>query len=230
MTDGHKLNKDLYICKGQIVGILERKEREREKRKNDIVDAAERVFFNKGHENATMDDVAEEAELSKGTLYLYFKNKEELYLAIHLRGHKILQALFEKAFQSYEKGLDKTKAIGRAYVEFYKKYPNYFNALIYYESREIDFKDNNSVAMECLMEGQNTLKMLINAILTGIGDKSIRQNIDPVKTALSLWGQTTGIVQIAKLKEDIVISPHFSLSADEVIEYSFELISHSLKP
>jgi len=211
------------------VGIAERREREKEQRKNDIIDAAERVFFGHGHENATMDDVAKEAELSKGTLYLYFKNKEELYLAIHLRGNKILRSLFEKTIDKYKSGLEKTKAIGLAYVEFYKTYPNYFNALIYYESREINFSDEDSVATECLIEGKATLEMLINAIMIGMKDGSIRPDIDPVKTALSLWGQTTGIVQIAALKEKIVLQPHFSLNAEELIEYSFDLILHALK-
>ena len=52
------------------MGIAERREREREQRRNTILDAAETVFFSKGINLATMDEVAEEAELSKGTLYL----------------------------------------------------------------------------------------------------------------------------------------------------------------
>ncbi|MCK5408322.1 MAG: helix-turn-helix transcriptional regulator, partial [Candidatus Krumholzibacteria bacterium] len=60
------------------MGIAERREREKEQRRIDIIDAAERVFFSKGWQAATMDDVAEAVELSKATLYLYFKNKEEL--------------------------------------------------------------------------------------------------------------------------------------------------------
>jgi AcrR family transcriptional regulator len=212
------------------VGITERKEREKEQRKNDIVDAAEHVFFTKGHEHATMDDVAEEAELSKGTLYLYFKNKEDLYLAIHLRGNKILHELFQKAFSSGRNGLEKTEAIGRAYVDFYKNYPDYFNALIYYESRQIDFADENSVAIQCLHEGQQTMELLISAIEIGREDGSIRKEINAPKTAISLWGQTTGIVQIASLKETIVLKPYFSLTAEEVIDYSFELISRALQP
>ena len=211
------------------MGIAERREREKEQRKHDIVNAAERVFFRMGHEHATMDDVAEEAELSKGTLYLYFKNKEDLYLAIHLRGNKILHELFEKAVQSGRNGLDKTQAIGRAYVNFYKNYPDYFNALIYYESRPIDFRDENSVAMQCLEEGRLTLTLLIEALETGKADGSIRKDIDAHKTAISLWGQTTGIVQIASLKEKIVLQPNFSLSAEDVIEYSFELFNRALR-
>lgn len=211
------------------MGIAERREREKEQRKNDIIDAAERIFFAKGHENATMDDVAEEVELSKGTLYLYFKNKEDLYLAIHLRGNIILKTLFEKAVNGQKTGIEKTRAIGRAYVEFFHKYPNYFNAMIYYESRDIDFEDQDSVASQCLVVGKSTLEILIEAIITGIKDGSIRPDIDPSKTALSLWGQTTGIIQIASLKEKIVLVKHFSLTAKDVIDYNFDLIYHALK-
>jgi len=215
--------------KGEFVGIAERKEREKEQRKNDIINAAERVFFSKGHENATMDDVAEEAELSKGTLYLYFKNKEDLYLAIHLRGNKILHKMFEKAFATQKLGLEKTRAIGRAYVDFYKNYPDYFNAVIYYESREIDYSDQESVATECLMEGKATLELLIKSLEIGMKDGSIRSDLDPLKAALNLWGQTTGVVQIATLKENIILLPNFSLTAEEVIEYNFDLIAHALR-
>ena len=64
------------------MGIAERKEREKQQRREEIVQAAEEVFFSKGFEKSTMDDVAEKAELSKGTLYLYFKSKEELLIGI----------------------------------------------------------------------------------------------------------------------------------------------------
>jgi AcrR family transcriptional regulator len=211
------------------VGITERREREKEQRKNDIIDAAERVFFDKGHEIATMDDVANEAELSKGTLYLYFKNKEDLYLAIHLRGNKILHTLIEKAVKNNKSGIEKTRSVGAAYVEYFQKYPDYFNAMLYYESHDIDFADQNSVAAECLVEGKTTMDFLIDSIENGIKDGTIRPDIDPVKTALCLWGQTTGILQIASLKEKNILSKHFSTSAQELIDYNFNLIYHALK-
>jgi AcrR family transcriptional regulator len=72
------------------MGIRERKERERERRKQQIMVAAKRVFTEKGFSKATMEDIAKEAELSPGTLYLYFKNKDELYASLSLR---ILQYL-----------------------------------------------------------------------------------------------------------------------------------------
>jgi len=67
------------------VGIQDRKEREKEQRRHQIIAAARRAFHKKGFTKATMKDIANEAELGFGTLYLYFKNKEELYAAISLR-------------------------------------------------------------------------------------------------------------------------------------------------
>ena len=72
------------------MGIQERKEREKERRRQQIIVAAKRVFSEKGFNKATMEDIAHEAELSPGTLYLYFKNKEALYASLSLR---ILQYL-----------------------------------------------------------------------------------------------------------------------------------------
>lgn len=62
--------------------ILERKEREKQKRYHEILSAAEVIFARDGYNTTSMDTIAEEAELSKGTLYLYFKTKEQLFFSI----------------------------------------------------------------------------------------------------------------------------------------------------
>ena len=72
------------------MGIKERKEREKERRRQQIIVAAKRIFSAKGFNKATMEDIAEEAEISPGTIYIYFKNKDELYASLSIR---ILQHL-----------------------------------------------------------------------------------------------------------------------------------------
>lgn len=67
------------------MGIKERKEREKERRRQQILVAAKRVFAGKGFGRATMEDIANEAELSPGTLYLYFKSKDELSASLSIR-------------------------------------------------------------------------------------------------------------------------------------------------
>jgi len=62
--------------------ILSRKEREREAHRRDILDAAEKVFITKGYHKATVEQIAQEADFSVGTLYNFFKSKEEMYVKV----------------------------------------------------------------------------------------------------------------------------------------------------
>lgn len=68
-------------------------EREKKTSREGILNSAEKLFFEKGYENVSMDDIATETELTISTLDLYFKSKEEIYLAINKRGSRILRLL-----------------------------------------------------------------------------------------------------------------------------------------
>ena len=54
----------------------------KENRKNTILKAARRLFFDRGFKAVTVDNIAAKAEVSKGSVYLYFKSKEEIYTQI----------------------------------------------------------------------------------------------------------------------------------------------------
>lgn len=205
------------------MGIQERKGREKEQRRSDIVDAAERVFFSKGVWTATMDDVAEAAELSKGTLYLYFKNKEELYYAINYRGLRILIDLFNKAALQGKTGLEKTFLIGRAFLHFSREQTDYFNALSYYEVKDVDYSESDSVACLCDAAGNEAIGILVEAIKVGIEDGSIQPDLDPDKTALILWGLTSGMIQLVTLKGPHLQERH-GFPMDTLVDESFRLI------
>ena len=73
-----------------------RRKKEREERRASILDAARKVFDRRGVAAATMDEVASTAELSKGTLYLYFHSKDELFLALGSRVLDDVIAAFEE--------------------------------------------------------------------------------------------------------------------------------------
>lgn len=193
------------------MGTAERRQREKKQRRNDIIDASERVFFSKGYDNATMDDVAENAELSKGTLYLYFNSKEDIYHAIMFRGLVILREKFEEAASRQERGIDRVRAIGEAYIAFNHEHLDYFKALLYYETERSDS-----------FTEQNPLEILIEALQRGINDGSIRPELDPVKTAIILWGQTTGVLQTS-LKKREAIRGTYNVSPEDIISYYFNL-------
>ena len=212
------------------MGTAERREREKEQRRNEIIDAAEKIFFSKGMPQATMEEVADEAELSKGTIYIYFKNKEDLYLAIILRGLAILEDMFEQASASCERGLDKTEAIGRAFFGFCNTHPNYFQAMLYFESsgEPAEGQVEAGYATECQAQSVRILELCGEAVQVGIDDGTLRSDLDPVMTAMTLYGMSVGLFQIVCMKKNMLEEEH-QLDPEELIEYFFEFVMHSLK-
>ncbi|HEY9664016.1 MAG TPA: helix-turn-helix domain-containing protein, partial [Allocoleopsis sp.] len=77
--------------------LTERREEEKERRRETILDAAEHVFALKGFDAATMDQVARKARVSRALVYVYFKDKTALQLGVCIRGLKILRQAFESA-------------------------------------------------------------------------------------------------------------------------------------
>ena len=119
------------------MGIQERKERERERRRQQIIVAAKRVFSEKGFNRATMEDIAQEAELSPGTLYLYFKNKDELYASLSLRILQYLNIRLNHVIK--EEGLDpaeQMKALREAIYDVYQFDPPILINLFHLQSSE----------------------------------------------------------------------------------------------
>ncbi len=207
------------------MGIAERKEREKEQRRNDIIDAAERIFFCKGIDNATMDEIAEEAELSKGTLYLYFKSKEELLFAIDLRAMKILISMFKETISQEKSTIENLMEIGRAYVRFSRDYENYFKTLLHFEGSE-NFNLSHDLYAQMCHQGDDPMSFLIEMLRQGIDDGTVRSDIAPGVLAHCLWSQTTGILKLTKTKDF-----HFDLkdhSEDEIIQAHLEIINHGI--
>ena len=215
------------------MGTVERRAREKERRRKAIVDSAEKIFFRKGFEAATMDEIAEAAELSKGTLYLYFSCKEDLYFAVTKRGLDILTEMFEQAEKNEEIGLARVRAVGAAYFAFSRKHPDYFQSLMFFDLKNFKFDTPSPMAEACSLQGDRLIHIVARAVAGGIEDGSIRSDLDPLKTALFLWSMSNGIRQMLASKWEHFRDHHkdFSLSGEEeFIEYSFFLASSALEP
>ncbi|SMO59649.1 TetR/AcrR family transcriptional regulator [Fodinibius sediminis] len=179
----------------------ERKRREKQQRYNRIVDAAERVIFSKGIEQATMQEIAHEAELSKGTLYLYFRSKNELYTAIARRGSDTLNQRFAKVFASDCSGLELIRRIGETYLDFVSENPEYFKAFMYYESMsEVDELRESEIAAGCEENRREALSFMVRALQIGMQDGTIDDSFDPRELAIVLWSSTRGITTITHMK------------------------------
>lgn len=177
----------------------QRRDREREERREVLIDAAERVFAARGRSIATMDDVAVEAEFSKGLLYKYFQNKDDLFEAVALRSHRLLMDMFEDAVASGGTGMQQISAIGRAYVRFASQHPMYFEALVAHSTGEPS-TDADSYSAMCEHASDEILRLVQSVIREGIDDGSIRSSLDPAQMAFLLWGALHGLVVTARFK------------------------------
>src|SRR5882757_7455097 len=107
--------------------IAERREEEKERRRAEILDAAEALYVKNGWDALTVDQVARRARLSRALVYVYFRDKEELLFAIGERAMRLLRDRFIEAVASHVSGVDKIEAIGRAYMGYAYEFPHYFD-------------------------------------------------------------------------------------------------------
>ena len=178
------------------MGIQERKEREKEARREEIINAAEKVFFEKGLVQSTMDEIAETAELSKGTLYLYFKRKEDLYLAIHLRSEVLLYDMFEKAIAEEENPVRQLMRVGEAYYEFFRQHRNYFRTGYVFESPDLQGVFSHDDFEVCVDTGNRIWALLVDIIQRGIDQGMFHKDLVPMEAVVMLWSSNYGMLRV----------------------------------
>jgi len=176
------------------MGIQERKEREKERRRQQIIVAAKRVFSDKGFNKATMEDIAREAELSPGTLYLYFKNEEELYASLSLR---ILQYLLIRVEHvNSEKGLGPDEKIDTLMEAMYDVYD--FDPLIIINMFHLQSSETLKNLSPKLLEEIKSLSRKALGAIAAIFEEGAKTGkfIDkhPIALADTFWALFSGVV------------------------------------
>jgi AcrR family transcriptional regulator len=184
------------------LGIVERRERERQQRRTAIINAAESIFFSKGFDAATLDDIAEIAEISKATVYLYFKRKHEICLSIIDRSLRKIYAEFEVIQQQKQlNGAAKLGELGRRYADFCAEHPGYHLILTNYHSHRDKCEANSRQIRQLLSRNQQILTLIHAVLEAGIQDGSVRSNVDTGSMVQALWGELSGILPIYPFAE-----------------------------
>lgn len=209
-------------------GSTERRLEEKERRRLEILDAAEAVAAIVGLDHFTMDQVARHARLSRALIYVYFRDKRDLLIAICIRALEELQSRFADTATSTPTGLAQVEAIGRAYVAFAEAFPLRFEALAHFEA-QAPSADDDPMYAQCLAAGDRPIELVVAAIHRGVEDGSIRKEAgDPVRIGLSLWALTHGLIQLSALKggslERVGVTPA------QLLDQGFELALNALRP
>jgi len=168
--------------------IAERKEREREERRMQIVTAAERLFFENGYDQVSMEQIARDAELSKGTIFFYFKNKEALYLTIVLQGIRLFHQMISEAVQACEgPAIKRLGALGLCGIRFSQEYPGYRSLILIFKSGRFSFEDretSDSEIVEIIGHSDAMIRLVEELVRSGVEDGTVRNDIDPVELAV----------------------------------------------
>jgi AcrR family transcriptional regulator len=181
--------------------IAERRQEEKDRRRAEIIDAAECLYRRLGWDAVTMDSVAKHARLSRALVYVYFKDKRDLHFAIAGRAMEIVLARFEEAAARSRSGLDKVEAIGRAYMAFGQEFPHYFDACARLEMVTPSIDELSPQEAVSVQTGSRVHEVVIAALAAGQQDGSIRADLGDLQvTSRVLWGFTHGMIQIAVTK------------------------------
>ncbi|NLV27203.1 MAG: TetR/AcrR family transcriptional regulator [Methanomicrobiales archaeon] len=208
------------------MGISERRQREKEKRRTEILDAAERLFFSRSYEAVVMDEIAREVELNKATIYLYFKNKEALYASIVLRGIKILKEKYTECMEKEVFGIVKVTLMGQAYYQFAQEYPDYLRMIHFYGSER--FSKENPYTAE-IGKGYGTCRLILqDAIQEGIEDGTIRSDLDPFLTSMYLMISFMNILSMEQKWKLVIEAEGFRF--EQFTNEFFRFITPALAP
>lgn len=197
------------------------KKREKEQRREYIIDAAEKLFLDKGYDNVPMSDIAEEIGVNRATLYLYFKNKDSLYFAVLLRGLYLMRDAFQKAIKEDQNGLERLIALCKAFFSYYREYPEYYNELYYARARSFDIGEIES-ANEQMIVAQELMDAICDSIKMGTNDGSIKRDLEPMETAVFVVNNCEKSVNPG-LDMQGLLAIH-NITPDQYMEYSFNLL------
>ena len=205
----------------------QRRAREKARRQQEILEAAREVFFEKGIHRATVDDVAAQAEVSKGTVYLYFQSKESILAHLLLEGLSILLSQLKAAYAPQEPlpAEKHLRQLVEAYWQFAQTYPDYFRLLLALDRGRFRERVPAEMYQEILAESTRGLELVAKAIRQG-AEEGLFATDDPLLAAGVLWGALNGALT---LMANPVRQEMIPVEPKAVYDATFELFLRGLQ-
>jgi len=158
-----------FLVHDNVVSVIQaRKERERAAREELILDHAQRILLRDGFQHLNLDELAEAVEYSKGTLYLHFKTKEDIALAVVTRALKERADFFERALKFQGRSREKISAVGFACCHFAKVYPDYYNVEMMLKSLSFWEKADEVRQHQNAMQGGRCFRVMHRIVTEGL--------------------------------------------------------------
>lgn len=219
------LNTVHYVCIVNLftMGIAERKDRERQEMRTKILEAAAAMFVQDGYEKTSLRGIAEKIEYSVGTIYLYFKDKTEVFHALMTQGFEMLLEKFRQMPCDPERDpLACLRDIAKLYMSFANDNPAYYDLMFVMRKPmemvhdEADFQTGTAAFQ--------TLQAIVDACIA----KNLIRYDSPEMGALLCWATLHGIISLYIRKRLIMIECKI-IDEDKIDEFLDQAVDAYLK-
>lgn len=172
------------------MGISERKLREKEELRIRILDAAKKLFIEKGFENTTIRNIADEIEYSPATIYLHFEGgKDEIFYELHNQGFALMLQHFS-ALPESDRPIERLRRMGEAYIRFAWENPEMYD-LMFILTAPMNFsRESIDKSM-----GTQTFNFLVDVVKAAQREGSY-PGLDPEAVAMGIWSAVHGMASL----------------------------------
>ena len=183
------------------MGLRERRAREKQARRRQIIDAARALLFEKGIEATSINQIAKRAELAVGTIYFYYSSKEELFAELQEEGLQLLMEELHQASSVVADPKERLRSMAMAYYDFSREHKDYFDIINYFLSSpkillSSDLKQRVDQQIENIL-------VFINATLSqGVGAGTFKEHEQESRGVLML-AAFHGLMQFRKFETTI---------------------------
>lgn len=210
------------------MGTRARREREKDERRRDILDQAKAIFRRNGYSGTTMRQIASACELAAGTIYLHYRDKNELFAELVIEGHDLLIKRLEKALGP-TLGRDSGERMTDAFIDFAVAYPEYFELMFFVAQREgrgvLDVVEDtfSDTYLRLKKQQQRCLELAFNAIRASAPEAD---EAEVMLTAEAAWSMIAGVVHFF-LKEGQSSFLTVSRQARKILVSYFQIMGKS---
>lgn len=186
--NNYSLNEHYLLNKAKpISSVFHRKERDRLIRKTDILNAAEYIFATKGYHDATIADIAKVAQYAVGTIYIYFKDKEELYLDLFEKKASELISMVKAETEKAETPHGKLKVLIDTQLGYFEENKNFYR--IYFLDRGTSsWAIKDRISQRVIAIYMKLLDFMVELIKEAQDGGVVRKDVEPKRVAYVLSG------------------------------------------
>lgn len=178
------------------MGLLERRIKEKDSRKKQILKSARVLFFKKGFNKVTVDEIAKSSELGKGSIYLYFDSKEEIYAQILLNDIDNFNRQVSVLLEKESTASDLLTEFSNIYIDFFLSDSELFRILMSYMLQPAKMNLPEKLNSQILNANARSIDVIGKILQLGMDSKEFSDKINLKQNQNAFWGLLNGIISL----------------------------------